>query len=188
MQQLVKYHLDGVAPLMMHNGQLADPLNLFSKAIKQITAKRKKTDADHEEVGRLEWHGSLYLKDGKPCVPFNCIRATLHNAAKTLRLGTKVKAGLFVTDNAVLVYDGPTDLDALWADERFRDRRNMCIGGSTVMRTRPKFDLWSLDITVAFNDELLNASEVDQFVTLGGSVIGLLEDRPTHGRYKAHRL
>jgi len=188
MQQLVKYHLDGVAPLMMHNGQLADPLNRFSKAIKQITAKRKKTDADHEEVGRLEWHGSLYLMNSKPCVPFNCLRATLHNAAKTLRLGTKVKAGLFVTDNALLVYDGPPELDALWADERFRDRRPMSVGTSKVIRTRPTFERWGLDMAIAYNDELLNISDVDQCVTLGGSIIGLLEDRPTYGRYVAHRL
>lgn len=188
MQQIMKYHLEGTCPLMMHNGTLADPLNPFSKAIKQITAKRKKTDADHEEVARLEWHGSLYLMDGKPCIPFRAQRATLHNAAKTLRLGTKVKAGLFVYDNALLIYDGPSNIDKLWTDERFRDRRPMSVGGSTVMRTRPIFETWSIDMVIAYNDELLNESEVDQFVTIGGNQIGLLEDRPTHGRYKANRL
>lgn len=188
MQQILKYHLDGVSPLMMHNGQLADPLNPYAKAIKQITAKRKKTDADHEEIGRLEWHGSLYLTGGKLCVPFHAQRATLYNAAKTLRLGPKVKAGLFVYDHAILQYDGPMDLDVLWANERFRDRRNMGVNGSTIMRTRPIFETWSLDIVITYNDELLNNSEVDQFVNIGGMQIGLLEDRPTHGRYKAHRL
>ena len=95
------------------------PLEPLFQGHQANNREAKKTDADHEEVGRLEWHGSLYLTHGKPCVPFNCIRATLHNAAKTLRLGPKVKAGLFVTDNALLVYDGPTDLDVLWADEHF---------------------------------------------------------------------
>lgn len=188
MQQIIKYHLEGVCPLMMHNGQLADPLNGFSKAIKAISSKRKKTDADHEEIARLEWYGGLYLLEGRPCIPFNAQRATLYNAAKTLRLGQKVKAGLFVYDHALLQYEGPSSVDELWADDRFRDRRNMDVGGSTVMRTRPKFETWSIDMVIHFNDELLNLSEVDQFVTIGGSIIGLLEDRPSHGRYRAHRL
>ena len=55
MLQQVKYHLEGASPLLMHNGALADPLNFWAKKMKEITAKQKKTDADHEEIGRLEW-------------------------------------------------------------------------------------------------------------------------------------
>lgn len=188
MQQNIKFHLKGVCPLMMHNGQLADPLNQFSKAIKAISGKRKKTDADYEEMARLEWYGGVYLLDGRPCIPSYAQRATLYNAAKTMRLGQKVKAGLFVYDHAPLVYDGPESVDALWLDERFRDRRNMGVNGSTIMRTRPKFDNWSINMVITYNDELLNQSEVEQFVIIDGTIIGLLEGRPTHGRFEARLL
>lgn len=184
----VKYHLDGASPLLMHNGQLGDPLYHWAKAIKEITAKQKKTDADYEEIGRLEWRGSLYLMNGLPCIPDIAQKATLFNAAKTLKLGRKVKAGLFIYDHALLEYEGPTDLDALWADEDFRDRRPMRVGGSMVMRTRPKFDTWAFDMVIGFDDEVMNAGQVEQIVHIGGRIIGILEGRPAYGRYNAKKL
>ena len=33
----------GTAPLVMHNGQTADPLNKYAKMLKAISGKRKKT-------------------------------------------------------------------------------------------------------------------------------------------------
>jgi hypothetical protein len=188
MLQTVKYHLKSESPLLMHNGSLGDPLYFWTKKIKEITAKQKKTDADHEEIGRLEWRGGLYLDNSRPCVPDVAQKATLFNAAKTLKLGKKLKAGLFIYEHAMLVYDGPTDLDALWADERFRDRRNMRVGGSMVMRTRPKFDEWSIDMVIGYDDEVLNADQVRQCVDIGGRLIGLLEGRPAYGRYVAQQL
>lgn len=188
MLQTVKYRLDGVSPLLMHNGALGDPLNFWAKKIKEITGKQKKTDADHEEIGRLEWRGGLYLHGGAPCVPDVAQKATLFNAAKTLKLGKKIKAGLFIYDHSMLAYKGPTDLDVLWADERFRDRRPMRVGGSMVMRTRPKFETWSIDVAIGYDDEVLNGSQVEQIVHIGGRLIGLLEGRPAYGRYVAQQL
>jgi hypothetical protein len=31
--------IEGTAPIIMHNGQTADPLNQYAKAIKQISGK-----------------------------------------------------------------------------------------------------------------------------------------------------
>lgn len=173
---------------MMHCGQLADPLNRWTKALKAVTGKRMKTEADHEEMARLEWLGSLYLQDGQPCIPGIAMQATLINAAKTLKKGPKAKAGLLCESNFTLVYDGPTDPATLWEDERFRDRTAMVVERSRVMRTRPIFFPWSVSISVAFNDELLNVSDVNAFVAIGGHTIGLLESRPRYGRYTGEPL
>ena len=40
------------------------PLNRHSQSIAQITKKKKKTDADHRELSRREFFGSLYLDVG----------------------------------------------------------------------------------------------------------------------------
>jgi len=61
----------------MHNGQLADPSNWYSRAIKAISGKRGKTEADYQEMARLEWMGSLYLAQGVPCIPGYVLEATL---------------------------------------------------------------------------------------------------------------
>jgi hypothetical protein len=189
MKKMMSYRLVGVAPLLQHNGQLADPLNQWAKALKKITGKAKKTEADHEELARLEWMGGLYLYKGAPCIPGIAYQATLINAAKSLKKGAKAKAGLVCEDNFPLQYDGPADPMMLWADERFRDRTSMCVGGKNrVMRTRPRFETWSADITVAFNDELLNPDDIHDFIRIGGDQIGLLEGRPRYGRYQATKL
>ncbi|HEX6827140.1 MAG TPA: hypothetical protein VF077_12555 [Nitrospiraceae bacterium] len=185
MKQIRQYTLTGVVPIMMHSGQLADPLNRWSKAIKAISGKRMKTEADHEEMARLEWFGSLYLDNGSPCIPGIAMQATLINASKTLKKGPKAKAGLLCETNFPLVYDGPADPQKLWLDERFRDRTAMVVQQARVMRTRPVFPEWSATIAIAFNDELLNIADVDAFVAIGGHTIGLLESRPRFGRYQS---
>jgi len=188
LKQTAKYHLTGEAPLLMHNGQLADPLNQWAKAIKTITDKRKKTEADHEEIGRLEWMGSLYLSDGVPCIPRVALKATLLRAAMTLKKGPKVKAGVVCESHALLTYDGPSDPKLLWTDERFRDRRMKPLRGQRVLRTRPVFFPWSTDILVYFQDEMLNPAELDEIVTIAGHSTGLLEERPEFGRFIVQKL
>jgi hypothetical protein len=188
MKQQVKYQLTGAAPLLMHNGTLADPLSAYSKAIKKITDKSKKTEADLEEVGRLEWFGSLYLLDGTPCIPREAIKATLLRAGKTLKKGPKVKAGIVCEDHALLQYDGPKDPQALWLDKQFVYRTTKPQGQVRIVRTRPIFPRWGIDLMLAFNDEMLNPDELDQIVTIAGQSIGLLEERPEYGRFEVRKL
>src|SRR5262245_28112520 len=153
MRQTVKYHLTGISLLMMHNGQLSDPLNDWAKRIKTITAKRKKTDADHEEVGRLEWFGSLYLFNGAPCIPREAVKATLLRAAATLKKSFKVKTGVVCEQHVLLLYDGPTDATSLWEDGRFTFRVIKKMAQARVVRTRPIFLFWEADLSLAFSDE-----------------------------------
>lgn len=188
MLQTAKYHLIGVAPLHQHNGQLADPLSAWSRELKKISGKRNKTDADHEEMARLEWYGGLYTHDGRICIPGRCVDATLINAAKKNKKGMQAKAGLICEENFLLDYDGPEDINKLWEDHRFRARILMRVKQAGVMRTMGHFFPWSTTIIVNFNDESLNERDIDAFVTIGGEQIGVLEGRPRFGRYTAKKL
>lgn len=188
MKQTAKYHLTAESPLLMHNGDLSDPLNEWAKAIKKITDKRKKTEADHEEIGRLEWFGSLYLYNGAPCIPREAVKATLLRAAMTLKKGPKIKSGLVCPDHIPLLYDGPTKTQALWDDKRFRLRKTKSMRGQRVVRTRPIFYPWEADLLLAFNDEALDPDEVDELVAIAGHSIGFLDERPEYGRYSAKKL
>jgi hypothetical protein len=185
LKQVQKYHLTSVAPLLMHNGQLSDPLNQWSQAIKKITDKRKKTLADLEEVGRLEWYGSLYLFGGRPAIPRDAIKATLLRAARTLKKGPQVKAGIVVMDHAIIAYDGPETPDELWQDKRFVYRTPKSLAGKRLVRTRPIFEEWETDIVIAFNDEVFNPAEITELVTIAGNSIAFLEERPEYGRFEA---
>ena len=53
----------GIRPLLMHNGQLADPLNDYAKELSRLAHKKQKSDEDHVAVGQAEFQGSLYHDD-----------------------------------------------------------------------------------------------------------------------------
>jgi hypothetical protein len=188
MLQITKYRITGASPLLQHSGQLADPLNAFARALKEVTGKRNNTEADPEEAAKLEWFGGLYTENGRVVIPGACMTATLINAAKKRKKGVQAKAGLICEANFVVEHDGPEDFDLLWADERFRDRTLMRVKQSGVMRTRPKFMPWATVIEVKFNDQMLNPKEVDAFVEIGGEQIGVCEGRPRFGRFFTQKL
>lgn len=168
----------------MHNGQTADPLNKFSKAMKLISGKRNKTEADYEEMAKIELLASLYMGQDGPVLPASNIEAMLIAAAKKFKEGNQAKAGMYVKDNPVLIYDGPKDPEALFKDEEFRDTRAVAIQRNRVMRTRAIFHEWEADVTVVYEDTVINESRVSEWVKTAGNIIGLCEMRPRYGRYE----
>jgi hypothetical protein len=174
----------GVAPLIMHNGQLANPLNPLAKQMKHLSGKRHKTEADLEELARLEWYGSLYLEDGVPCVPGELLEAHLVESAKKRRRGSQAKAGLYCEGTFPLLYEGPRDPEALWERPAFRFTVGARVQRNRVMRTRPIFREWALRFQVTYNDALLNEAEIEEFLRLGGEQVGLGDWRPRFGRFE----
>lgn len=187
----LKFRINGVAPLIMHNGRLADPLDKYVRAIKEISGRRMKTDADHEEMARLEWLGGLYLADGKLCIPSFVMEATLigkGGAARKMKMGKQAAAGLIVEKDAPLEYEGPTDIDELWADEQYRLRSKVKVGQASVIRTRPIFDPWAAEIEVLYLPELVNREHVIQWMDIAGAESGLMDWRPKFGRFTAELI
>lgn len=184
------YTIRGVQPTIMHNGQLANPLSRFAKAIKEVAAKRKKTDEDHIEIARLEFLGSLYLLggDGPPCWPGQNIEVMLRDAARQEKRGKDVTRHVFIPDDCPIAYKGPTEPDALWADDRFRFICSARVGQARVMRCRPIFHDWKLAFTVQFSSESVNPEDVDRWVALAGTIIGLSDFRPRYGRFTVEAI
>jgi len=168
----------------MHNGQLADPANDFAKKMRKITSKRNKTDADFEELGRMEWHGSLYLKDGEPCLPGEILEAAFVTAAKKQKKGQQAQAGITCPDSYPLVYEGARKPEELWNDLQYRHTVGARVKQSRVMRTRPIFREWSCKIQVQYDDSLLNEEEVKHIVRVSGEIVGVGDWRPKYGRFK----
>lgn len=184
----LNYKLTSACPMLQHNGQTADPLNKWSKAIKAVSGKRSKTDADYEEMARLEFLAGLYMGADGPIIPASVVDATIINAAKKLKEGMTAKAGLFCLEHARLEYEGPCTTDALWADERFRYVAIVRVGNARIARTRPIFNAWEAVVKVNFEDGVLNATQVDRWFTIAGTQIGFGDWRPQYGRFQAQRL
>lgn len=185
MYESIEFTIQGLSPLLFHNGQLADPLNDFAKRMKEVSGKKKKTDADHIELSRIEFLGGLYTDDkGRPGIPGENIESAMVFAAKKHKLGPQAKAGI-ISDGFWLVdYDGPKTPDALWEDKRFVDRRGAKVQMSRVNRTRPIFRNWKLTFTLQYLADQLNKKDVVMIVETAGRIIGLGDYRPRFGRFE----
>lgn len=183
------FRITGDAPLIMHNGSLADPLSKGAKALKLVSGKRKKTDADFERMAEIEFKAGLYIdEDRGPVIPGENIEATIYNAAKITKEGKIAKSACFVPKAAVLQYDGPRDADSLWKDDRFRNCVGVKVGMSRIMRTRPIFKDWSAIVEVEYEDSVVNEEQVERWVNSGGTQIGLCDWRPKFGRFTAEKV
>ena len=184
MLQSLTVQLQSVSPILLHNGQTADPLNKFSKAMKQISSKRSKTDADYEEMARLEWMASLYLKDGRIVLPDYCLESAFVSGAKKLKLGQQTKAGLFIEHHAPLIFEGcEMSPEALWERDENRFTIGVRVQRNKVMRTRFIARQWSAEVTLTYEDKMLNKATIVDIVTIAGEQCGMFDWRPKYGRY-----
>lgn len=181
--QKLHVRITGEAPLIFHNGQLSAPMSEGAKAIKKVSGKRDKTDADHAEMARLEFYYGLYLQDGRVVLPGMNLEGCILVAARTKRLGKQVSAGCYVENDAALEYDGPQTPDGLWEDKRFVFSVGVRVQGSRVQRTRPRFDQWAAQFTVVYDDEMVSPDDMLSILKIAGSKAGLGDWRPKFGRF-----
>lgn len=172
-------------PLLMHNGQLADPLNPLAKDLARLTSKRKKTEADHLELRRCEWFGGLYVDDaGHPCLPGEVLEAALVEGAKKFRMGKAAKGGFVVFGNFRLDYKGPKTADELWKTGRFIKSCGVRVKQNRVIRSRPEFKEWSCTFEVGWNPEIFKDQEEVLEIIAAAGKSGIGDWRPKFGRFE----
>ena len=178
--------LRGTTPLVMHNGRLVNPLDPIVKDIKKITAKRKKTDDDHEAIARLEHRASLYLDpDVGPFIPGENIHRMLVDAGKPVKLGKRVTEAVLITSDVnPIAYSGPRDADGLFGDRNYVLMVPVRVGTARTMRCRPIFPVWSCEATGFLDESLMDFGDLKQLAETGGAAIGLGDWRPRYGRFE----
>ena len=187
----IQVTLVGTSPLLMHHPQMADPAFEINRLIKELTAKRKKTDADQAQIGRLEWFGGIYTmtNGGDKAVvsqPASKVRKCFINTARISKQGKQVERAISFHDLDVpLQYDGPKELEALYEKEQFRSRLSVGVSGRRIMRVRPRFLPWALVLNGTFiEDAGLNFDDLERIVELAGLVEGIGDNRVNgYGRF-----
>lgn len=196
----VTLHLDGRtvsggSALLMHNERLADPLDPFVQALSEITGKRKKTTADHEEIAHIEFLGGLYTTPAisyplngakvKPSVPAWNVLRCLQDGAKRQKKGADVLRGIFpLAEDAALSYDGPTDPEKLWQAGEFSLRKSVGVQRNRTMRTRPLFVDWQADLPVEVDVSVFDLHTLKRAWKDAGIYSGLGDMRPVYGRFQ----
>jgi len=184
----INVKLEGAAPIVLHNGQLADPLNEWARELSKVSRKKNKTEDDHLEMSRIEWLGGLYTdEDGDVCVPGEMIEAMVKKGAQKNKMGKLAEAGVLVDESPKLQYEGrvkPDKLDSLFGDKRFTLRVGVRVKQNRVMRTRPIFRKWSLDFALQFLPDVVSASELKESLEWSSKAVGLGNWRPKYGRFR----
>lgn len=183
----LNYKIIGEAPLLEHNGSLADPLNKITKLLKKISSKKIKTDSDHEEMARLEFLGSVYTEGGKVIIPSAMIESSLVNAARAQKKGKVALGALFCDKNALLNYSGEQDVEKRSLLEDCRYRAAVVVSRARIMRTRPIFKDWSADIELNYNTEQIDLEDLKTIILKSGEN-GIGDYRPKFGRFTVEFL
>lgn len=175
----------GTSPLMMNNPATINPLLSQTKAIKELTGKRKKTDADQMEIFRLKFGAALYLDANGPYIPSPWVwKSGLEGARKT-KQGKEWEQGVSVRATRLpLEYSGPRDTNGLYANPDFVDVRPGSIGKSKVPVVRPIFPQWAVETVLDIDDEIMNPRDVLAALHTAGRRLGIGTYRQQFGRFR----
>lgn len=175
----------GTSPILLHNGLLADPLSPGAQALKGISSKRKKTEADLDKMRELEFLAGLYQDaSGRVCIPADNVLKCIVEGARKNKQGKEAQSGVVETQSSFpLIYDGPQDPMKLYQNPKFVSVMPAGVQRARVMRTRPIFDSWAIEVSVFVNDDIINLGSVVRAAEIAGERIGLCDYRPRYGRF-----
>jgi hypothetical protein len=158
--------------------------------MKAVSGKRKKTDADYDEMSRLEWFASLYRSEDDLLIPDHVIESLMIAGAKKQKRGTDAKCGLYFTQHATLDFQGKPavisddTLAEMFESGDFTHRVRVKVGMARVMRTRAIFRRWICVVRFQYDPDVLNRRDVEGIATAAGRFVGMGDWRPKHGRFE----
>ena len=177
----------GTTPLIMHSCKCVNPLHPLTLEMKKITSKssKKRTEEDLIRLSDLEWEGGLYWDDSIGLyIPAGNIEATVRDGAKNNRKGKNVERGFNVLEMMVPLDIGEDlTLEQLRTDYRFRDVRQMKVQTARVTRTRPRFNMWTLHFTAAYDETQLDIQAIVDAMDYASQYVGLCDSRPKYGKF-----
>ena len=182
--RMIKFNIEGNGSSMMHHSsRLANEFNKYSQRLVELNKKKKSKGVDRlevlAEIAHVEWEGGMYF-DSKlgPYIPAEVVRASIINGAKMSRGGASCERAVSVVGAKFpLEYDGPRDLEGLWADEGFVDQRIVTIQRAKVLRTRALFSDWSLEFTISYDENAIAREDLLRYVQDAGLYAGFGDAR-----------
>lgn len=184
-----KVKLVGLRPLLMHSPRSVDWLDPLTKQLDLAVREHKKSKTEHTEIAKSKAEfavGMYYDEELGPYIPVEVIHACLVEAAKNVSKGKHVERGVLIeSEDEVgfpLSYEGPRDIDELFA-QGFYDRRRVVVQQNSIMRTRPKFDDWGIeDVEISYNSKIIGDDMMQTILDLAG-MTGLCDYRQRFGKF-----
>lgn len=181
--------IKGIEPLLINNPQAVDPFNKYSRAAKEITSKRKKTDEDLLKLREIEIESKLYFDEKVGVwIPATWITAAIaaQSWAKAKIKKADIRSCVFVNESKIkLNYAGmdkaKTKTDVV-KNEMFHTVLNLKQGQVRVCKAAPIFNDWSVEFEILFDDTIINAADLKNLIEIAAKFGGFGDFRPTYGR------
>lgn len=186
----------GTIGLVLDNIDTADPENETAMLIKQITDKDEMTEEDRKRKDLLAYQGCFYKDDlGNLVMPWRSIKRALRSGAYLIggtTLSGKMDAGIEPGATAIefpLQYEGPSDPNKLYDDQRFKLRLMVNKNPSSskkamVPSVRPILPEWSLTFPVTVFNEVIGWDRFVRAVEITGKSVGIGNARKLgYGRF-----
>lgn len=158
--------------------------------MKAVSSKRKKTEADHAELSRLEWYAGLYTNEnGQIIIPAENLEATFIAAAKKTKMGTVAKSAIWVNSDSVLIHPmAHCSVDEMWQSGSMVFRKAVKVSMAKVMRTRPIIKEWSCEVEIDYDQLQLNKQQLLGILNDAGKMVGIGDWRPRFGRFNVEEV
>lgn len=177
--------VEGTQPLMLNNNQVVNPFNKYTKMLKPLTAKKKKTEEDMIEIYRIQFESSLYMKDNVYIIPLDHFWKSVCSAAKEQRLGKKFEQSFQIFEDCVLDFpEKGMSPDELYKEGSHVDIRVGVIGGrSSVPVCRAIFSEWKTQIECFYDETQLDKSDILRSFEVAGKRYGVGTYRKRFGKF-----
>lgn len=190
MKKLV-FEVKGTTPLMLGNPQTVNPFNDYAKAIKEITAKRKKTEEDTLELFRLKWLSSVYWNaEIGYYIPSSHFLKTIESAAKEMKMGKKIIQSLIIPEDSVLEFkhSGIEPKDLYNSNPEYIDIRDGVIQRARVSVVRMIVNSWKTKVALWFDENQLDEGDIVRFFENAGLRFGVGTYRQRYGKFVVKKL
>ena len=168
------FHVIGTSPLLMHSTK---GMEREGSSAPKMSKKKIPSAQEEAEAGTYrDSDGNLYL----PCIFF---RQALVSAGKGRKIGkqfatTLFKGSVFDADRGVPLVN-PSTGEII--EEYAIDERPVVIGKARVLRARPRFDEWSADVLLDYDEEAIQPAEILDALTAAGKRVGVGDYRAEKG-------
>lgn len=194
MEAELNLRLTGTRDMLLHNARLANPLDPYTRAIKQINNKRKKTDEDYAQIAQIETRGAMYeTEDELLGLPLANVWRSFYNAAKAYKLGEDLKRGLLFEPITVpFVIDGSHQKCETYLENGAENRvfyTSVVVQRQRTMRARPLVPTgWQAEVKFTLLTDVIQPENLQPVYERAGKLIGLCDWRPTYGTFEVEEL
>ncbi len=153
--------------------------------MKKLTGKRGKTTADLDQLAKLEFIGGLYVNTELGVhLPAEVIESALNGGARKFKEGQQARSGMYIINPSKLIFDGPQEPEEMFADGRFTFQKMVVVQRSRILRTRPIFENWSADVTVSYENSVVDLEQIQKWFVPASQIVGFCDWRPRYGRFE----